>query len=102
MKFVKIESLSEFKALKMGDWLETPDGLFEVTSEYDEFHNTIGTAEVYFDNDDCDEYHLENESPYTTFSDIKGSEMYGCDSLEMQLRVDRLNVDEIDVLDIYD
>lgn len=38
----------------------------------------------------------------TTFSDIKGSEMYGCDSLEMQLRVDRLNVDEIDVLDICD
>lgn len=72
---MKLERHAQFEQLKKGQWLENVNGIFEVTSEYSEYHNSIGLAEVYFDDEDCINYHLENENPYTTFIDVKNSEL---------------------------
>lgn len=72
---MKLKTHAQFEKLKKGQWLANENGYAEVTSEYDEFHNSIGLAEVYFDDEDCENYHLENENQYTMFVDVKGSEV---------------------------
>ena len=49
---MKLERHAQFEQLKKGQWLENVNGTFEVTSEYSEYHNSIGLAEVYFDDED--------------------------------------------------
>lgn len=70
---MKLNSRTQFINLKKGQWIENENGIFEVTREYQELQSAIGLAEVIFDNEDGTEYHLEDENPYTTFYDVKGS-----------------------------
>lgn len=39
----------------------------------DKIAKLLALAEVIFDNEDGTKYHLEDETPYTTFYDVKGS-----------------------------
>ena len=70
---MKLNSRTQFINLKKGQWIENENGIFEVTREYQELQSAIGLAEVIFDNEDGTKYHLEDEKPYTTFYDVKGS-----------------------------
>lgn len=70
---MKLNSRTQFINLKKGQWIENENGIFEVTREYQELQSAIGLAEVIFDNEDGTKYHLEDENPYTTFYDVKGS-----------------------------
>lgn len=77
---MKLKTHSQFEKIKKGQWLEDCDGIYEVISEYNSFHGTIGLAEVYHEIDEngfgTDEYHLEDERPYVTFDDVRGCEVY--------------------------
>lgn len=68
---------SQFESLKKGQWFANLNGLFEVTTEYSGSSDSIGVAEVIFENDYKESYHLDCENPYTTFADVKGSEIIG-------------------------
>ena len=68
---------SQFENLKKGQWFANLNGVFEVTAEYSKSSDSIGVAEVIFEHDYKESCHLDRENPYTTFADVKGSEIIG-------------------------
>lgn len=68
----KINSRTVFEGLKVGQWLDTPNGTFEVVSPYNDTQKAISAAEVLFNEIDGEAYGVSDAS-WSTYADMHGA-----------------------------
>ena len=68
----KINSRTVFEGLKVGQWLDTPNGIFEVVSPYNDTQRAICAAEVLF-NDESGEAYGVADAFWRTYADMHGA-----------------------------
>lgn len=64
--------MADLKKVKIGSWLACNDGIFEVVSEYDSYHDWYLVREVIFDSEN---YTVSAEEVRMTSREVKKSEL---------------------------
>jgi hypothetical protein len=67
-----VNSRTVFESLKVGQWLDTPNGTFEVVSPYNDTQKAICAAEVLFNNIDGEAYGV-SDAFWRTYADMHGA-----------------------------
>ena len=68
-----VNSRTAFEGLKVGQWIDTSEGVYEVTALYNAHYNAVCMAEILFnrDGDPC----TMCEASWRTYSDVRGAEV---------------------------
>lgn len=69
-----VNSRTVFEGLKVGQWLNTPNGIFVVTEPYNDNTRCIRAAEVLFNEVDAEPYG-RSDSSLMTFADLRNVEI---------------------------
>lgn len=67
-----INSRTVFEGLKVGQWIDTPSGVFEVVSPYNDTQGAVCAAEVFFNEVDGEPYGVGDAS-WRTYADVHGA-----------------------------
>ncbi len=65
--------MTKLEDVRVGSWLQDPDGIYEVISDYDAYHGWYLVKEVIFDDDS--EFHLDDKECRMTKQEVKRADL---------------------------